>query len=382
MPQSWWKLLIGWRVALCVLAVAVTMIGEPIAQSEFAFLSFHQPRLASHLPGWLAVWANFDGVYFLANSLHPMHEPRYLPLYPVLIQILGGSWLSNKLSVLQYLVALIVSNGALVGAVIGLRKLLKEDYEEQTVFWMVVFLLLFPTGFFLSAVYSESIFLLLSVMVLLTARRRRWWVAGVCVGLASVTRLPGILLLIPVAWEWWSSRKAAASATQLRSIFVGLIGAFLPLVLYALVNQQLFNDALYFIHAHGTLGNGRSTTGLIFPGVTVWRYAKMFSTVSIQTTSWWVAAFEVTSVAWVAVGSYLGWRRHIRGSYLWYIVAVCMMPLLSGTFSGFPRYALLAWPVMLFAAQLAPRWRWVLLGVCVVLQIAVMSAFFLGVYVS
>jgi hypothetical protein len=54
-----------------------------------------------------------------------------------------------------------------------------------------------PMAFFFSAVYSESVFLALSVGVFLTARRGRWAWAGVLGALAGATRSTGLVLALP-----------------------------------------------------------------------------------------------------------------------------------------------------------------------------------------
>jgi hypothetical protein len=58
---------------------------------------------------------------------------------------------------------------------------------------------LFPTSLFFSAVYTESLFLMLAVGALLAARRGNWWIAGIVGALAALTRSYGVLLLIPFA---------------------------------------------------------------------------------------------------------------------------------------------------------------------------------------
>jgi hypothetical protein len=57
----------------------------------------------------------------------------------------------------------------------------------------------FPMAFFFSAVYSESLFLALSLGAVLAARRGRWAWAGVAGALAAGTRSAGVLVLIPLA---------------------------------------------------------------------------------------------------------------------------------------------------------------------------------------
>jgi hypothetical protein len=57
---------------------------------------------------------------------------------------------------------------------------------------------LFPMAFFFSAVYSEALYLALSVGVFWMARRGRWGAAGALGALAAATRSTGVLLVIPV----------------------------------------------------------------------------------------------------------------------------------------------------------------------------------------
>jgi len=55
----------------------------------------------------------------------------------------------------------------------------------------------FPAAFFLSAIYSEALFLALSLGSFLAARRGRWAWAGIVGGLAAATRTAGIALVVP-----------------------------------------------------------------------------------------------------------------------------------------------------------------------------------------
>ena len=54
-----------------------------------------------------------------------------------------------------------------------------------------------PMAFYFSAVYSESLYLALSVGLFLCARQGRWWAVGVLGALAGATRSAGIVLLAP-----------------------------------------------------------------------------------------------------------------------------------------------------------------------------------------
>ena len=63
-----------------------------------------------------------------------------------------------------------------------------------------------PMSFFLSAVYSESLFLMLSVGAVYAARTDRWAWAGVLGGLPAATRSAGVVLLVPLVLLWWDAQ--------------------------------------------------------------------------------------------------------------------------------------------------------------------------------
>ena len=73
----------------------------------------------------------------------------------------------------------------------------------------VWYLAIFPTGFFLAAGYNVSLAIVLSVAALYAVRRHNWWLAGVFGALASANRSSGVLLLVPFAYEYLSSRGFA-----------------------------------------------------------------------------------------------------------------------------------------------------------------------------
>jgi hypothetical protein len=64
----------------------------------------------------------------------------------------------------------------------------------------------FPTGFFLLAAYTESLFLLLAMGSIWSARRQRFWLAGLLGLLAPLVRLTGWVLVVPLAYEYLSRR--------------------------------------------------------------------------------------------------------------------------------------------------------------------------------
>jgi hypothetical protein len=85
---------------------------------------------------------------------------------------------------------------AIAGAL--LYRLARLDLDARGASATVALLAVFPTSIFLSAVYTESLFLALTVGAFYAARRERWLVAALLGALAGATRSAGVLLLAPL----------------------------------------------------------------------------------------------------------------------------------------------------------------------------------------
>lgn len=75
-------------------------------------------------------------------------------------------------------------------------KLLRLDYSEKISFHAVLVWLFFPSAFFLISVYTESLFVFLSLVSFYFARKNRYFPAVAAASLAAVTRPQGILLTL------------------------------------------------------------------------------------------------------------------------------------------------------------------------------------------
>jgi hypothetical protein len=98
----------------------------------------------------------------------------------------------------------------------------------------------FPTAFFLNAVYTEALFVALSAGSFWAAAvRRDLLLAGVLGALAAATRNLGVLLLIPLGYEWLSSRREFG---WWRALYIGIVPA--GLVGYMTFLWARFGDPL------------------------------------------------------------------------------------------------------------------------------------------
>jgi hypothetical protein len=79
----------------------------------------------------------------------------------------------------------------------------------------VLYLAFFPFALFLQAVYSESIYLLLTLAAFMLAERRRFLTAGAVTGLALLARPTGVALLPALALLAWQERDRLRALASL-----------------------------------------------------------------------------------------------------------------------------------------------------------------------
>ena len=165
----------------------------------------------------LGPWQRFDALRYLriAHQGYTVEDSVFPPLYPVAIRALGdfltrGLWLvggnAQSPAVGYLLAALIISNLACLGSLILVYRIAEAEMDSASATRTLVYFLLFPTAFFLMGAYTESVFLCLVLGSLWAARRGHPWLAGILGGLASLTRLTGWALVVPLSYEYLRQR--------------------------------------------------------------------------------------------------------------------------------------------------------------------------------
>jgi Gpi18-like mannosyltransferase len=131
----------------------------------------------------------------------------------------------------------------------------------------VAALLLFPDALYLLGGYSESLFLALSCGALLAARRNALLLAGALAALATLTRLQGLVLLVPLLFAAWSARTIPSRLAQ------GVAGLILPPAAL-LVYQRLLSAVLGGGSIVGAFQQRWHIT-LQAPWSTIWQYVQV-----------------------------------------------------------------------------------------------------------
>lgn len=189
------------RAVIWVAGVATALV---IGPGKLAANSFNHHRLVTPFHGALAnvlaaPAARWDSVWFLGIAhfgYQRADQTVFFPLYPALVAA-GGTVFGGG-SATDLVVGAVLSCGCALGALWLLHELtaleLRADVARSVV-WVYAWL---PPALFLSAVYTEALFLLLSVGAFFAGRTGRWWLAGLLGALAAATRNAGVLLVVPL----------------------------------------------------------------------------------------------------------------------------------------------------------------------------------------
>lgn len=172
----------------------------------------------------------------------------FFPGYPILIGMLGRFLtitVQLKLVPAVYLAGFLVSNLAFFGAVFYLSRLSTMILNNRRLAFISAALLAFyPAGVFLSAVCSDSLFLLLTISSLYYCWRDNLGRSAALGFLASLTRPVGVLLVAPIAYKLLQdSSRRNASRSYLPA--VGIMLGFLSFVAYSqLMTGTMFASSI------------------------------------------------------------------------------------------------------------------------------------------
>ena len=127
------------------------------------------------------MWGRWDAVHYIEIAAFGYYgtDMAFFPLYPGLIAMLG------KLTGNHLVAGLVISNLALLFALLFFYKLVEHQYNRHVAQRAIFYISIFPTAIFFSAVYTESLVLCQTVASFYYIRERRKWL------LAGVLRMPG-----------------------------------------------------------------------------------------------------------------------------------------------------------------------------------------------
>jgi Gpi18-like mannosyltransferase len=290
----------------------------------------------------LAVWGRWDAVHYLtiATQGYSGIEPAFFPLYPLLIKLVG------LLTANHLIAGILISNACFFFALLFLYKLLEHEYDRNVARRAIFYVSIFPTAIYFSAVYSESLFFMLTIVAFYYMRSQRWLLAGIVGFFAALTRAEGILLLVPFAIEWFARYRG----DMIRGWREALNGLFIPLGLacYMAYLWVLRADPLYFTHVQKHWGR---TFAPPWVSVIDSFHKILHSPIGPQVAN---QALQVAFTALMIFVLVAGWKR-LRPSYIAYMGLSILVPMSTSSLMSMPRFALVLFPMYAILARWGER---------------------------
>ena len=320
------------RIAIIVIAeLAAVIIGQRAGTHV---------QESSH--ALLAVWGRWDAVHYLdvATQGYQGTDMAFFPLYPLLIRIVG-SLAGNHL-----IAGLLISNASFFFGLLFLYKLLEHEYDRAVARRAIFYVSIFPTSVYFTAVYTESLFFMLTVASFYYMRSRHWWIAGILGFLAALTRVEGVLLIVPFLIEWASQDRPI----RLRDIGDLAAAALIPLGLAVYMGYLwvLRADPLYFshvqIHWNRHLAPPWVSLANAFGKIAHAAGPQVVANQSLE------VAFTLLMIA-VLLG---GWHS-LRPSYIAYMALSILVPMSTSNLMSMPRFALVLFPMFAILARWGER---------------------------
>jgi hypothetical protein len=189
---------------LIFLIIVIGFFNFPFKKINYE-INFHYPQ---NEPVTLqTAFKTWDSQHYLFLSQFGYKPDQYsngfFPLFPLLIRIFTPIFNSPLVA------GLVISNVLSTIAIIYFYLFVKDYFNNnsKTALWSVVSLLIFPTSFYLSLVYSESVFLCLSIPMFYYLYKGQYKWASIFAFLIPFSRPVGIFVAIPFAYFFLSKAK-------------------------------------------------------------------------------------------------------------------------------------------------------------------------------
>ncbi len=324
------------RIAALAVAIRLALWGLGLVVTGY---------LAAPFGPALFLWSRWDAPHYLdvARFGYAPHGAdalwiAFFPMYPFLVRMFSIVFGDLILS------GLLVSLATGIGCAYVLAKLVMIDgtQEEANRAWLLLFA--FPTAYFLSAPYSEGIFLFSVLAALYAGRTKHWVAAGLFAAMATASRLVGLAVMPALMVEaLWPMTPVREQIKRLGAIAVGLVG----IVTYLGINYRAYGDPLHFLAAE----RGRPW---FQHAVAPWTpIIEAFHSLILPTESgtwyWFIYPARIGAFA-IAVGVMIwGWRR-LRPSDHVFAWTALVLSLMESRLISLPRYILALYPIPLILA--------------------------------
>lgn len=347
------KKILGIILLYTLFVFGITSIGYFILPSRLSPSSLIPTTYHSNFLLWS--WANFDGAHYLNIAINGYQnilgqsEYAFFPLFPLLISLLSKTGISHYLS--AHLLVLLSAVGFVVVLLKWATKYLKNPL---TILWLV---LLSPGAIFLSAIYTEPLFLFLTVSAFYFSDRKQWGSAAIMTALATATRVNGLFLVLFLLLKLLNNKTLKILTTYY--LLLATFGFFA----YSVYLYSQTGDALAFFHAQA----GWQKSSIRAPWVMISNYFRALTLDFIPDLTHFVVIIEVLVTSLLIYLLITFWRnRKFNSAYKYYALGNLLLPLATGSLGSMPRFSLTLFPLFLVIPSLPKRLRIVTISLFII----------------
>lgn len=351
---------VGTRVPLLLAGVlAVTIVGTIPPPVSEALWRVSPHEVANMFARWDSFFYNQIAIegYHWNPAIFTYQNVVFFPLYPLLMRW-GGALIGGH----PMIAGLVVSLSAFAGALAILYRLAALDIGEEYAPSVLLLIAAFPYAIYFSVVYTESLFLLVTVAAFYAMRRSRPGWAALCGLGAGLTRPNGFWLTLPLAALalWPRNRQTPDSRAPRRMpLSVALLAACAPVAGMLVFSAYLhirFDDALAWVHGQAAWGTpllGRWPAPDPIP---------VQSDLEVRTVEWIVYAGNIAAFI-TAAAAIRPLSRRLGVAYGLWIAVNIFPPLTEHIFESMGRFVSVLFPVFIWLAMRVPRGRlWRVVG--------------------
>ena len=324
------------RIAILVLAYLIDLWAN--GYSGGIFDTMRRLWLRSDSPSYLGIserWYVTDG--------DPMYHIVFLPFYPCVIAVF------NLITHSSFASAMLVSSLSSVGAAIMLYELAAIDHDRRFSMRVVKYMFILPAAFFYVSPMTEGLFLLLCVSCMYFIRRRKYLIAALFGALASFTRSPGVVLIVPMVIEAVKDIVNAYRTKTRRKARLWLERVFACLIVplgfagYLLVNYAVWGDPLKFMQFQRE--HWSQQLGYFFNSASYQTHYFLLRLDESDLRSAWGLWFPNLFCIFASLIVMLPNAKRMRASYTGYFLAYFVMTIGPTWLLSAPRYLTAAFPI-------------------------------------
>lgn len=359
-----------WQVLMLTIAY-FNLQAIPSNPENIGFAVLHQQSVLKAI--LYSMWNQWDSdAYVLVGTqayANPIHL-AFFPLFPLLIRAISVV-LSLFHPVSLRIAGVIASSGCFLASLMVLFTWCKHKFSDGMAYTTLAVLAFFPTSFFLRATYTESLFLLLTVCTFYFVDKKKFTYAAVFCGLASATRLVGVLFIpviigIYLYQNWQKNTHTLRQTLHTIGLTILASSGFLLFSLYQYlttnsffttfaISKNYWHRYFSFSHMWEAITNnfhnlfGQNFSTMCFtPGE---NYHFMIPT--CPSAAIINIAFTLVFLIWCIWITWKNTQPRIYQILAWIMI---ILAIGSGWFDGMPRYILPCFPLYISIAKVLHKY--------------------------